>query len=122
MTVAIASIIGLLFLGMGVYALLQPRALTQPFDIQLPTPEARAEVRAVYGGFGVAVAVVLGLSAVDAWSLGRGALVTVALSLFGMAAGRFVSGLIEAPRAFYPIWFYCLVELVGGAALLFAAL
>ena len=40
------------FLGMSLFALARPAALIRPFGITLPIPESRAEVRAVYGGFG----------------------------------------------------------------------
>ena len=47
-----------------------------------------------------------------------GILITVAAALGGMAFGRLVSGLVDRPKAFYPNWFYFLVEAVGSAALL----
>ncbi len=38
-----------------------------------------------------------------------------------MAFGRLVSGVVDNPKAFYPNWFYFLVEIVGAAGLLWAA-
>jgi len=105
------------FLGMGLFALARPAALIRPFGITLPIPESRAEVRAVYGGFGLAIAGVLALAA-SGHPARDGILITVAAALGGMAFGRVVSGLIDRPKAFYPNWFYFLVEAVGAAALL----
>jgi len=111
---------GVFFLGMGLFALARPAALIRPFGITLPIPESRAEVRAVYGGFGVAIAGMLALAATN-HPAREGILITVAAALAGMAFGRLVSGLIDRPKAFYPNWFYFLIELVGAAALLWAA-
>lgn len=107
------------FLGMGLFALARPAALIRPFGISLPIPESRAEVRAVYGGFGLAIAGVLALAA-SGHPARDGILITVAAALGGMAFGRLVSGLVDRSKAFYPNWFYFLVEAVGAAALLWA--
>lgn len=120
MTLVIA-LEGVFFLGMGLFALARPAALIRPFGIMLPIPEARAEVRAVYGGFGVAIAGMLAIAATG-HSAREGILITVAAALGGMAFGRLVSGLVDSPKAFYPNWFYFLVEVVAAAALLWAAL
>ena len=119
MTVVIV-LAAVFFLGMGIFALARPSALIRPFGITLPIPESRAEVRAVYGGFGLAIAGMLALAASD-HPARVGILVTVAAALGGMAFGRLLSGLVDRPRAFYPNWFYFLVEVVGAGALLWAA-
>lgn len=116
-TVVIVAV-GVFFLGMGGYALAAPAALVRPFRLVADSPESRSEVRAVYGGFGVAVAVVLGVAAFDT-ALRSGIVVTVGAALAGMAAGRLVSRLVDRGTAFYPIWFYCGVEAVA-AGLLFS--
>ena len=77
-------------------------------------------MRAVYGGFGLAIAGVLALAAADP-GLRDGILVTVAAALGGMAFGRLVSGVVDRPEAFYPNWFYFIVEVVAAAALLWVA-
>ncbi len=121
MALFIIAATGLFFLGMGLYALVRPAALIRPFGITLPSPVSRAEVRAVYGGFGLAIAGVLALAATG-HPARDGILITVAAALAGMAFGRVVSGAIDRPKAFYPNWFYCGVEIVAAGALLWAAL
>ena len=120
MTLVVITLAIVFFAGMGVFALARPAALIRPFGITLPIPESRAEVRAVYGGFGLAIAAVLALAALDA-GLRDGILITVAAALGGMAFGRLVSGAVDRPKAFYPNWFYFVVEVVAAAALLWAA-
>lgn len=110
---------GTFFLAMGGYALAVPAALARPFRIVVDAPESRSEIRAVYGGFGLAIAAVLTAAAFDVGGIRTGAVVTVAAALAGMALGRVVSRLADTATAFYPVWFYFWVEAVT-AALLFA--
>jgi hypothetical protein len=117
-TVVIIAV-GVFFLGMGAYALAAPAALVRPFRLVADSPESRSEVRAVYGGFGVAVAAVLGVAAFDP-ALRSGIVITVGTALAGMAVGRLASRMLDRGTAFYPIWFYCCVEAVA-AGLLFSA-
>jgi uncharacterized membrane protein YeaQ/YmgE (transglycosylase-associated protein family) len=119
-TTAVIVIAAVFFTGMGIFALARPAALIRPFGITLPNPESRAEVRAVYGGFGLAIAGMLAL-ALTGHAARDGILMTVAAALGGMAFGRLVSVVIDRPKAFYPNWFYFLVELVGAAGLWWAA-
>ena len=121
MTTAIIVVLAVFFLGMGAWGLTAPASLVRSFGIVLPGPDARAEVRAVYGGFGVAVAAVLVLGALQP-GLRTGVAITVGAALLGMAGGRVVARLFEAPSGFYPSSFYGLVEVVGAALLLVAAL
>ena len=116
----VIALTGVFFAGMGIFALARPAALIRPFGITLPVPESRAEVRAVYGGFGLAIAGMLAVAASGA-GLRDGILITVAAALGGMAFGRLVSGAVDRPRAFYPNWFYFFVEIIATAALLWAA-
>ncbi|MEU4313042.1 DUF4345 family protein [Nocardia sp. NPDC024068] len=109
---------GVFFAGMGLFALASPARLVQPFGITAATAAGRSEVRAVYGGFGLAVAGALFWSATASGELPRGVVVAVAVALAGMAAGRLLSRLFDAPTAFYPVWFYFWVETVAAAALL----
>ena len=121
MATTVITVIGLFFLVMGLYGLAAPAALAGPFHLSVQTPESRSEVRAVYGGFGIAMGAVLGAAALDLGDLRTGAVVTVGLALLGMAAGRLVSRLLDTSFRFYPIWFYFGVELVAGGVLLLAA-
>ncbi|HUQ00522.1 MAG TPA: DUF4345 family protein [Aeromicrobium sp.] len=120
MSNATVWVVAVSFAVMGLAALVRPALIWAPFGVEPTTAESRSEVRAVYGGFGLA------LAALMIWSLGaavgvrEGVLLAVAVSLFGMAAGRLVSALVE-PRALMG-WpgFFLLVELVAGALALVA--
>ncbi|MET7336724.1 DUF4345 family protein [Nonomuraea sp. NPDC005650] len=120
MSVVVIVVVAVFFLGMGVYGLVAPAALIRPFRIVADSVEARTEIRAVYGGFGVAVAGLLLAAAADAGGTRAGIAVAVAGSLLGMAFGRLVARAVERPSAFYPLWLYFWVEAVGGGALLAA--
>jgi hypothetical protein len=115
----IVAAAALFFLGMGVLALARPAGLVAPFGISLSGPDARLEVCAVYGGFGIAVAALLGVAALDP-PAHRGEVLAVAVALFGMAGGRLLGRLRDRPHAFYPVWFYFWVEVVVGVLLLLA--
>ncbi len=114
---AVTIAIAVFFLGMGVYALAAPAALIRPFGVTLESPVSRSEVRAVYGGFGLAIAAVLGYAAFREGDVQKGILITVGVALAGMALGRIVSALVDARTPFYPNWFYFIVEAVAAAAL-----
>ncbi|SDY78639.1 protein of unknown function [Saccharopolyspora shandongensis] len=114
-------IVATFFAGMGLFGLIAPAALVRPFGIRASTPESRSEVRAVYGGFGIAIAVLLAVAVPDVAGMRRGIAVAVAAALLGMAFGRVVSRAVDRPTRFYPIWFYCCVEIVAAGMLLGAA-
>ncbi|WP_280421087.1 DUF4345 domain-containing protein [Nocardia carnea] len=118
MRTVVLTAAALFFTGMGLYALTAPARLVRPFGIAVTTSSGRSEVRAVYGGFGLAVAAALIWSATTTGELGRGVVIAVAIALAGMAAGRVVSRVLDAPAAFYPVWFYFWVEVLAAAALL----
>jgi hypothetical protein len=115
--VAVIGVIAVFFVGMGIYALAAPAALVRPFGIALGEPASRSEVRAVYGGFGLAIAGVLVYAAVADGDLRKGILITVGAALAGMAFGRLVAAVLGDRTAFYPNWFYCLVEAIAAASL-----
>ena len=60
------------------------------------------------------------LAVFDGGDFRRGVVITVALALAGMAAGRLVSRIVDKGTSFYPIWFYFGVEVLA-AGLLFAS-
>lgn len=107
------------FGGMGLLGLLAPARLVRPFGVEVVTAEGRTEVRAVYGGFGVAIAGLLVVAFLDGDGIRQGAVVAVAVALAGMAAGRLVGRVFDRPSAFYPIWFYFWVELIAAGLLWF---
>jgi hypothetical protein len=115
--VAVISVIAVFFLGMGIYALAAPSAIVRPFGTTLGEAASRSEVRAVYGGFGLAIAGVLGYAVVADGDVGKGVLITVGAALAGMAFGRVAAAVFGDRTAFYPNWFYFLVEAVAAAAL-----
>ena len=99
------------------YALAAPAALVRPFGIALAESASRSEVGAVYGGFGLAIAGVLGYAAIADGEVRQGVLITVAAALAGMALGRLAAAELGDRPAFYPNWFYFLVELVAAVSL-----
>lgn len=117
MAPTIITVIAVFFLGMGVYALASPAALMRPFGIDLAEPTSRAEVRAVYGGFGLAIAAILAYALAAPNAVRTGILITVGAALAGMAAGRIASALLGDRTSFYPNWFYAIVEAIAAAAL-----
>ena len=121
MALVVIGIVGMFFLGMGLFALAAPATMLRPFGFTLGVDAQRAEVRAVYGGFGVAIAAVLGYAAATPGEVRTGVLITVGAALAGMALGRIVSGVLGDRTSFYPNWFYCLVEAVAAAALFWAS-
>ncbi|WP_181775978.1 DUF4345 family protein [Amycolatopsis pittospori] len=117
MAAVLIGLVALFFLGMGLLGLVAPRRLILPFGIKLESATARTEVRAVYGGFGVAIAALLGFAAFDVGGIQRGAAIAVAVALAGMAFGRLVARFVERPERFYPSWLYFWVEVVLAALL-----
>jgi hypothetical protein len=113
----VIGVMAVFFLGMGVYALVAPAALVRPFGTTLGESASRSEVRAVYGGFGLAIAGVLAYAAVADGDLQTGIVITVGTALAGMAFGRLVSAVVDERTAFYPNWFYFVVEALAAAAL-----
>ena len=121
METLIIAVVGFFFFAIGLYALVAPATLAAPFHLSVETPESRSEIRAVYGGFGIAVSAVLGAAALDLGDIRAGAVMTIGFALIGMAAGRLVSRLVDSSVHFYPIWFYCGVEIAAGGLLLLAS-
>ena len=77
----------LLFAAMGATLLIWPEALARVTNQEPTTPESRSEIRAAYGGFGVAIALALFVAMVYSEFRG-GIMFTVGLALIGMAGGR----------------------------------
>lgn len=105
--------VAILFLAMGIAALAAPARILATFGVPVTTVDGRNEVRAVYGGFGVAMAAML-LGAPPA--LAPGVAACLAAALAGMAIGRLVSAAIDGGAGVWP-WCFCGAELVGAAML-----
>lgn len=118
---AVIWVIAIGFGVMGLAALVRPTLIWAPFGVEPTTAESRSEVRAVYGGFGLALAALMIWANEAGGDLRTGVLLTVAVSLFGMAAGRVISALVE-PRALWG-WpgVFLLIELGAGELLLLAS-
>lgn len=62
---SIVSIVAILFVGLGIWLMLQPRAVEALYPMQLTGPMAVSEIRAVFGGL------MLGVGAAVLWLLWR---------------------------------------------------
>jgi hypothetical protein len=105
---------------MGLAALAKPAVIWAPFGVEPTTPASRSEVRAVYGGFGLAIAGVLVFATDATPGVREGILLAVAVSLFGMAAGRVVSALFEPRTLLGAPGLFLVIEVVAGELLLLA--
>ncbi|UGT63108.1 DUF4345 family protein [Nocardia asteroides] len=117
MRISVLALAATGFVLMGLAALAAPDRIVAPFGMRATTPAAASEVRAVYGGFGIALAGVLAWAATGAGGAHTGAVLAAGIALLGMAGGRLLSRLLDPGVSFYPVYFYLLVELVSGAAL-----
>jgi hypothetical protein len=109
------ALAGLFYLALGLTAIARPANLLGGFGFPAIGADARNEVRAVYGGFPLAVA------ALVAWSLsgaahGKGILMALAAASLGMALGRLVSAVIDGGIGRLPLLFIG-VELALAAML-----
>lgn len=120
MLTTLVMLVVIFFAGMGLLALAAPDRIAVTFGATVLTPAGRNEIRAVYGGFGLAMAAIILVATRDP-TLARGIYLTVAAALGGMAAGRIVSAAVERPRSFYPSWLYCGLETMMALTLFAAA-
>ena len=114
----ILGAVAVAFALMGIGALVRPTVVTRQFGIPALTAEGRSEVRAVYGGFGLAVAAML-VVAITTPDLRAGIAITVAVALFGMAVGRVVSAVIDRSLS-KVVALYLVIEVVAGVLLVLA--
>lgn len=108
-----------LFALMGVSSIIAPTLTTAQFGIHELNRDGRNEVRAVYGGFGLAMAGVL-IAAARMPDIRSGVTLAVGLALGGMAAGRALSAMMDRGIGRKPVFYMCL-EFVGFALLLWAS-
>lgn len=107
----------LFFAAMGGALLWRPQYITRVTNIELSTPESRSETRAIYGGFGAAIALALFVAMVYS-DLRGGIMFTTGLALLGMAGGRGYAAWLERPTN--PIiWGLLAGEAVLGLMLFF---
>jgi hypothetical protein len=104
------------FVGMGLYALLWPAKIGRFFDVRIESVDGRNETRAVYGGFGIAIAAALLLATRNA-QLHDGIVLCVAFALAGMAGGRAISAVVERP-GLWP-WFFGGIEAIAAGLLFY---
>ena len=110
--------VALFFAAMGLVALVRPAFVVGRFGIDVDSVDGRNEVRAVYGGFGLAIAGLLAWSSTATAATEDAVLLAVAVALGGMAAGRVVSFVLERPRYPHPTATFLVVEVGLAAALL----
>jgi hypothetical protein len=111
------AIVGFTLMGIG--AIAKPTLVTAQFGIRELTPAGRSEVRAVYGGFGLFMALAL-LVAIRQPELRDGIVLTVGVALGGMAAGRLVSAVIDRAIDRAPLG-YLVLEVILAVMLLAVA-
>lgn len=109
------------FLGMGLLALACPDRVVDRFGTDVTTLDGRGEVRAVYGGFGIAVAAVLTWSLLVDDAGRRWVALVVAVATLGMAAGRLVSFVLDQTQGSALAWRYLALEVAIAVSLWVAA-
>jgi hypothetical protein len=117
----LVTIVAIFFAGMGAAALVRPAVVWAPFGVAPTTPAARNEVRAVYGGFGIAIAILLMVADNASAGFRDGALVATAVALVGMAAGRIVGFVLEPRSVGRFTVLFGVIEIVLALALVQAA-
>lgn len=117
MATVLISGVAIFFLLMGLVAF----AITERFGGYCgfaTLPDGRNEIRAVYGGFGLAMGVLLFASLAMPDAVRSGILLTLAVGMFAMAAARIVSIFIDEMPGFFPGLFFIVEVLIGGALLI----
>lgn len=108
--------VAVLFIVMALVAFVAPGSVVAYFGTTELSLDGRNEVRAVYGGFALAIAALVAVA--PFWPrFGPGILLTVAGALFGMAFGRAVSRAIDGGAGFYP-WLFFAIEIAVGTVLI----
>ena len=120
MAAAAPALAGLFYLALGLAALARPGTLLAGLGLAAEGVDARNEVRAIYGGFPLAVAGLV------VWSMSGGAhaagiLLALAVTSLGMALGRLMSAVIDRRIGRLPTLFVA-VELVLGLLLAVGAM
>lgn len=103
----------ILALLMGLGSIVAPIRVTRQFDIVTLTPAGRNEVRAVYGGFGLAMAAMFATALLQP-DLRSGICLTAAAALAGMGGGRLLSAGIDRQIGRFPLFYLCLEVILAG--------
>lgn len=112
--IVLVGLVAIFFLIMGITALIDPQGTLRVFEPQIFNSDMRNEIRAVYGGFGIAVGGTL-LATLKYASIAGGARAAIAIALIGMATGRTISFVLEPALSSFPALFL-------GAELLMASM
>lgn len=102
------------FGGFGIWLLLVPGAL-KAVDIPGESPNARTEIRAMYGGLEIGIAIFLLCCFFEPEWIQAGLLFQL-FALSGLALGRLIGIALERGRVLKVFWFFFLLE-AGVAAL-----
>jgi hypothetical protein len=89
-------LVALVFAGIGIGGLFWPQRVYALFGVTVDSADGRNEIRAVYGGMCLAVAILL-LESPWLGAAAPGILLTVMVLLGGMALGRIISLFMERP-------------------------
>lgn len=108
--------VAVIFAVMGLAAFVRPAAMLAPIGLPAETVDARNEIQAVYGGFGLAMAAML-IAPLWLPDLGAGPAVVVGIALGGMAFGRVIALIREQRIGKFPAAFLAM-EAVGAVLLL----
>jgi Domain of unknown function (DUF4345) len=103
----------LMYLALGIAALVMPARILRGFGITVAGRDGRNEIRAVYGGFPLAVAGLLCATMVVP-HLANGILLAVSVATLGMAAGRIFSALLDRGMGTLPMLLTA-VEVIAAA-------
>ena len=104
----VLTIGALAFAGFGIVLLIAP-AKMRVVDLLPGSANARTEVRAMYGGLEIGIAIFLGLCLQYEDSIGPG-LSLLVLTVGGLAVARVIGIVIERGRVSRLIYFFAIVE------------
>lgn len=116
----IAWVLAAAFAAMGIVGIVAPARAVALVGIELTSAASRSEVRAIYGGFGLATGAALAYVAATGLYY-TPALLAVTVALGGMAAGRLVSLVIDRDANRWVLLFLG-IEVLAAAAAFWGAL
>lgn len=103
----------MVFAGIGAVFLTAPVSWARVVEIELPTPMARTDLRATYGGFCLAFGAFLAICALNPVWL-RPGLLASGLALLGFGLARF-SGIVIERQGHRLMWIFLILELIVAA-------